>query len=114
MELSQAIASIDDSGEYWPAAELYRLQAELLRGQGRDAGTVQSSLEQALRIARDQHARSWELRVLTTAARHSHRPTLGDDAGRALGETYDWFSEGHQTADLLAAHAALRESKWGG
>jgi DNA-binding winged helix-turn-helix (wHTH) protein/predicted ATPase len=112
-ELAQAISSIRDSGEYWPAAELYRLQAELLAAQGRDAREVQSSFQEALRIARDQHARSWELRVLTTASRPSHRQTFGDDAGRALGETYDWFSEGHRTADLLAAHRALRDARAG-
>ena len=92
------------------AAELYRLEGELLTARGRDAGKVQASVEKALGIARDQRARSWELRVLTTASlRHSHRHPLGDDADRALREAYEWFSEGHETADLLAARNTLRD-----
>lgn len=82
-----------DTGEHWPAAELYRVQAELSAAQGGDGARAQSSFEEALQIARAQRARSWELKVLTAASQHSHDRTRRDVTRRSLKDMYDWFSE---------------------
>ena len=60
-------------------------------------------------IAREQHAKSFELRAAMTLAQ------LWSDQGRRreaydlLAPVYSWFNEGFDTADLKEAKALLEE-----
>jgi predicted ATPase len=68
---------------------------------------VQRCFEKALTVARDQHAKSWELRAATSLARLWMQNSRGDEARQLLAPIYEWFTEGFDTADLIDAKALL-------
>jgi predicted ATPase len=90
---------------------LLRLKGEVLVLQSAPAAaeTAEDLFRQALGAARQQEARSWELRAATSLAR------LLRDQGRSvkavilLQPIYDRFTEGFDTADLIAAKQLLAE-----
>jgi len=87
-------------------AELHRLEGIALLGLNRlEEG--QSALEEALRVARRQQAKAYELRAAVSLAR-----LWGDEGRRAeahdlLAPVFGWFTEGFDTADLTEAKALL-------
>jgi len=90
-------------------AELYRLKARamLLRG-GSDA-EAESLLDQALRIARSQQARSLELRAATDLARLWMQQGKHAEALDVLAPIHSRFSEGFDTRDVKEAKAILAQ-----
>jgi predicted ATPase len=90
------------------SAELHRLQGiALLRLNRREEG--QSVLEEALRIARRQQAKSYELRAATSLARRWGENGRREEARELLAPVYGWFTEGLDTADLKEAKGLLDE-----
>jgi len=68
--LAEALAHVDTTGERSCAAEVYRLKGELLLRQAiPDEVQDETSLHQALDIARRQEAKSWELWVALSLSR---------------------------------------------
>jgi predicted ATPase len=67
------------------------------------------SLQQAIRIAQDQHAISLELRAATSLARLWGEQGRRTEARDLLAPVYGWFTEGFDTADLKEAKALLDE-----
>jgi hypothetical protein len=61
----------------------------------------------ALDIARRQQAKSLELRAAISLSRLWKRQGKRQQARDLPGETYGWFSEGFDTADLRDARALL-------
>lgn len=61
----------------------------------------------AIEIAREQEARSWELRAAVSLSRLWQKQ--GKSAEQMLAETYGWFTEGLDTPDLQEARALLEE-----
>lgn len=105
--LDEAVACAEATGEHWWDAELLRLRGELLWTQGSDDERVEASLLQAAETAREQCARSLELRALTSLARWRVAKGNPDDACRRLADVYGWFTEGFDTPDLRAARTLL-------
>jgi predicted ATPase len=60
-------------------------------------------------VARAQEAKWWELRASVSLARLLRDTNRRDEARTMLGEIYNWFSEGFDTADLKDAKALLDE-----
>jgi class 3 adenylate cyclase/predicted ATPase len=90
------------------SAELHRLQGIALLGLNRrEEG--QSVLEGALRIARRQQAKSYELRAATSLARLWGEQGRRAEARELLAPVYGWFTEGFDTADLKDARMLLDE-----
>jgi predicted ATPase len=58
-------------------------------------------------MARNQKAKSWELRAATSLARMWMGRGRSDEARALLSRVYDWFTEGFETADLKDAKALL-------
>ncbi len=87
-------------------AELLRARGELLLARG-DRAEAESNLRQAIAHASNQRARSFELRAATALARLLAAGQRQADARRILAPIYDWFTEGHATADLRAARETL-------
>jgi class 3 adenylate cyclase len=87
-------------------AELHRLEGIALCGLNRlEEG--QGALEQAMRVARSQGAKAYELRATTSLARLLCDQARRQQARDLLVPVYDWFTEGFHTRDLKEAKALL-------
>jgi predicted ATPase len=75
----------------------------------RDAGKGKAYLERALAIARQQQAKSWELRAAMSLARLWRDQGKSEQAHELLAPIYGWFTEGFDTRDLKEAKALLDE-----
>jgi class 3 adenylate cyclase/predicted ATPase len=108
--LDEAMQWVQRNDERLYLAEVHRIRGELLLRQATpDPAEAEGCFEQALAVARDQQAKSWELRAATSMAR-LWRETGRRDGARALLEpVYDWFTEGFDTADLKDAKALLEQ-----
>ena len=109
----QAVAAADDAIAYaegtdsdWCLADLHRIRGEALDGADR-RGDAAGAFEDAIRIARAQSAKFWELRAATALARLRAEAGRRQDARALLAPVYDWFTEGFDTADLKRAKALL-------
>jgi predicted ATPase len=110
--LAQAEAAMHDIGEVFYAAELHRLRGELLlRQQGSEVAfhDAEAAFLLARSTARLQQARSLELRSTISLARLYQKVNRPDEARALLIESYQWFTEGFDTADLEATRRLLDE-----
>jgi TOMM system kinase/cyclase fusion protein len=108
--LAEALATVDRTGERGWAAELHRLQGELLLAQAGERQRVseaEACLHQALDVARRQQAKSWELRAAMSLSRLWQQQGKRAEAYELLAPIYGWFTEGFDTADLQEAKALL-------
>jgi predicted ATPase len=106
--LTEALALFEATGRGDLLSEAYRLQGELLLQQD-SANTTQAEtcFQQALAIARQQQAKSLELRAATSLARLWQQQGKGAAASALLVPLYGWFTEGFDTVDLQEAKALL-------
>jgi predicted ATPase len=95
-------------GERWALAEILRLKGWVLALDGDLAGAEQQYLA-SLDVAREQHAKSWELRTASGLARLWLRRGKQREAHQLLSEIYSRFTEGFDTKDLQEAKALLKE-----
>jgi predicted ATPase len=101
---------MDKSGRRDFEAELYRLKGELLLQQiGAETEKAAACFQQALDVARQQQAKSLELRIAMSFARLWQRQSKDKDAYELLAPIYEWFTEGFDTADLQDAKVLLDE-----
>ena len=106
--IAEGIAFAEQHAERYYLAELYRLQGELLLAQAADHdAAAQASFDQALQIARQQQAKSLELRAAMSLSQLWRRQGKPQQAQALLAEVYGWFTEGFKTADLQAASTLL-------
>jgi predicted ATPase len=104
--LREGLETACATGEHFWDAELHRLTGTvLLAGNKLDEG--QASLQQAIRIAQAQQAKSLELRAATSLARLWGEQGRRCEARDLLAPVYGWFIEGFDTADLKEAKALL-------
>ena len=106
--VTDALALVQEHDEHHFEADLYLRQGELLMMQGETAA-AESSLQQALQVARRQKAKSWELRASILKCDLYQRTGSAKlvDAKRELQVAYDWFTEGFETLDLQRASELL-------
>jgi predicted ATPase/DNA-binding winged helix-turn-helix (wHTH) protein len=102
---------LDRSQRGWLAPELLRIKGELLLLQGTTGTTeaVEDVFRRALDGAREHGTPSWELRAATSLARLLRHQGRTADATTCLQPVYDRFTEGFDTADLVAAKQLLDE-----
>jgi predicted ATPase len=110
--VAEALSIVDKRAERAWEAELYRLRAQLTlqsNGPNREASVKEAEAHfyKALEVARQQGARSWELRASTSLARLWQEQGKRAEARRLLSEVYNWFTEGFNTPDLQDAKALL-------
>ena len=70
---------------------------------------AEAYFERALTVARQQQAKSWELRATMSMARLWRDQGKRDEARDLLAPVYGWFTEGFDTLDLKEAKALLDE-----
>jgi predicted ATPase len=108
--LAEALTVVDTTGQRWYEAEIYRLKGELLLQQASDNQTeTESCFHHALEIARNQQAKSFELRTATSLAHLWQQQDKRQEAYDLLAPVYGWFTEGFDTADLRDAKMLLDE-----
>ena len=108
--IGDALDLVRRSGECFWEAEINRLRGELLLGQSpSDPALARASVEHAIEKARQQGAKSLELRATTSLARMLMSTDRRDEARAMLAGIYNWFTEGFDTADLKDAKALLEE-----
>jgi predicted ATPase len=101
---------VDITGQRWYEAELYRLQgALLLQGSSENSTEAETCFHHALDLARNQQAKSLELRAATSLARLWQQRGKRQEAHDLLAPVYNWFTEGFDTADLKDAKVLLDE-----
>ena len=103
--LEQAQTRLDNQNcERFYAAEIYRLLGETHLRLHKDPGEAERWFQKGLRVAREQQAKSLELKI-SLAICDLHQ---GADGYRSrLDAAYRSFTEGFETADLVRAKARL-------
>ena len=128
--VAEALTIGQRCGERFYDAELYRLRGELTLagagGWGLGGGSpspqapsfkplapsgvereAEECFHRALAVARQQQAKSLELRAATSLARLWRTQNKEVEARQLLEEVYGWFTEGFDTKDLQEAEALL-------
>ncbi|MFZ2652946.1 MAG: hypothetical protein WA210_22830 [Burkholderiaceae bacterium] len=91
-------------------ADFLRLQGALqLQRAAPDASSAEHCFQDAIEVAREQGAKSFELRAATSLATLWHQQGKREEARDLLGALYGWFTEGFETPDLQRAKSLLDE-----
>jgi len=117
--VAEVLAAARVSGERHYEAELHRLHGELLLRQcdaadqpsteTRGRSEAEACFERALDLARQQGAKTLELRATVSLSRLWRHQGKCDEARQTLAVILDWFTEGAETADLVEATAVLAD-----
>jgi predicted ATPase len=108
--IQEAIALVEKTGEAFWEAEVNRVAGETtLMFPKPNLEKAQHHFERALIIARQQQAKSLELRASMSLARLWRDQGKVSEARELLGPIYGWFTEGFDTRDLKDAKALLEE-----
>jgi predicted ATPase len=119
--LAEALDTVDNTGERFYEAELYRLKGQLTLQKFQVSGSkfqvppnaqpltpnpqpeAEACFHKAIDIARKQSAKSLELRTTISLARLWQQQGKAKEAHQMLSEVYNWFTEGFDTRDLQEA-----------
>jgi tetratricopeptide (TPR) repeat protein len=107
--IDHGLSIVSHNSERSFEAELYRLKAGALLMRGAPDAEAETLLDQALRTARSQQARSLELRAATDLARLWMNQGKHAEALDLLSSIYGRFAEGFETGGLKEAEALLTE-----
>jgi class 3 adenylate cyclase/predicted ATPase len=107
--VAEARDLIARNDEHMWECEVDRIEGELLRVQGASVPVIEACFAQAIARARQQAARSFELRAAISLARLWAGQGRPVEARDLLAPVYGWFTEGFETADLKDARALLDE-----
>jgi class 3 adenylate cyclase/predicted ATPase len=107
--LSQALDHIQKTKESWSESELHRTAGELALEADRNMADAEAHFHRSLAVAREQNARSLELRAAMSLARLWRDQGERDRPRELLAPIYNWFTEGFDTPDLKEARTLLTE-----
>jgi predicted ATPase len=110
--IHEAMTAAKTTKETWYEADAQRTAGELtLMSLDPDATKAEAYFERALAVARNQQAKSWELRAAMSMARLWRDQGKREQAHDLLAPVYGWFTEGFDTLDLKEAKALLEQLK---
>jgi class 3 adenylate cyclase/predicted ATPase len=108
--LVEAFYILNRGGFYCWESELHRIRGILLQYKSKVYHTeAESCFRQAISIAQNQSAKSWELRAATSLTKLWQSQGKRQEAYDLLAPVYGWFTEGFDTADLIDAKTLLDE-----
>ena len=108
--IGEAMTAMATAKETWWEAEVHRIAGEIAwKSPEPDVAKAQPYFERALAVARQQQAKSWELRASMSLARLWRDQSKVQQARDLLAPVYEWFTEGFDTRDLKDAKALLDE-----
>jgi predicted ATPase len=106
--IGEAMTAAETTKEQWYLAEINRVAGLIaLKSPEPDVAKAQEYFERALAVARQQQAKSWELRAAMSLARLWRDQGKPQQARELLAPVYGWFTEGFDTRDLKEAKALL-------
>jgi DNA-binding SARP family transcriptional activator len=110
--IDAAFEKADRGHDHCWLAELHRLRGKFLLLQGNNplsatASEAESCFQRAVEIARQQGAKSWELRSAMSLAQLWQKQGKSREGYALLAAIYDWFTEGFDTYDLRKAQRLL-------
>ena len=109
--LDQAKLRLNDgNSERFYEAEIYRLLGETYLRSRRDLDQAERYLSKGLKVAREQKAKSLELKLCVSIYDLYELRQNADKYRSQLGEIYGYFSEGFDTTDLVKAKARLKNA----
>jgi len=109
--LDQAQLRLDqENSERYYAAEIYRLLGEAYLRSRQDLDQAERYLCKGLTVAREQKAKSLELKLCMSIHDLYELRHHADTYRPQLGEIYGSFSEGFDTTDLVRAKARLKDT----
>jgi class 3 adenylate cyclase/predicted ATPase len=108
--IGEATTAVETTKERWHEAELNRVAGEIaLLGTEPDVAKAEAHFARALEVARQQQAKSWELRAAMSMARLLCAQGKRGRARDILAPVYGWFTQGFDTLDLRQAKLLLEE-----
>ena len=108
--IGEAISTTEATKERWFEAETNRIAGAIaLMLPKRDEAKAEAHFERALSVARQQQAKSWELRAAMSLARLWCDQGKVREARELLAPVYGWFTEGFDTRDLKEAKKLLEQ-----
>jgi predicted ATPase len=129
--LAEALTMAEKNGERLREAELYRLKGELTLQQENQKAKIkrqkskiktdprsllpdaqveaEACFLKAIKVARQQQAKSLELRAVMSLSRLWQQQGKQHEARNTLAAVYNWFTEGFDTKDLQEAKTLLEE-----
>jgi predicted ATPase len=106
--IDEAMTAVETTKEGLWQAEVNRIAGEIaLKSHEPVAAKAEAYFERALAVARQQQAKSWELRASMSLARLWRSQGKVSEARELLAPVYGWFTEGFDTLDLKEAKALL-------
>ena len=113
--IGEAMTTMETTKETWCEAEVNRVAGEIaLMSPEPDAAKAEAYFERALAVARQQQAKSWELRASMSLARLWRDQGKVQQARELLAPVYGWFTEGFDTRDLKEARRCWRSWRHNG
>ena len=108
--IAEALTAIERTGETWCESDVHRIAGEItLLASEPNLSKAEMHFERALVIAREQQAKSWELRAAMSLAQLWRDRGERAKARELLAGVYNWFREGFETLDLRQAKMLLDE-----
>jgi predicted ATPase len=108
--IGEAMTAADTTKERWWDTEISRVAGEIaLKQPDQNAAKAEEYFDRSLSVAREQQAKSWELRAAMSLARLWRDQGKMQQARELLAPVYAWFTEGFDTRDLKEAKALLGE-----
>jgi class 3 adenylate cyclase/predicted ATPase len=108
--IGEAMTAVETTKERWWEAEVRRMAGEIaLKSPEPDAAKAETYFEGSLAVAREQQAKSCELRAAMSMSRLWRDQGRPQQARELLAPIYGWFTEGFETLDLKQAKALLNE-----
>ena len=106
--IDEALVQNEKIGGWMVEPEVHRLQGELLLLDVGMDGEAEACFQRAIAVAKEQQAKSWELRATMSLCRLWQGQGKREGAREKLAEIYHWFTEGFDTPDLQEAKLLLK------
>ena len=108
--IDEAIRMMERTQERAYEAEVRRISGDIaLKLPEPHQGKAEAFFQRSLAVARQQQAKSWELRAAMSMARLWRDQGKREEARELLAPVYGWFTEGFDTRDLKEAKGLLDE-----
>ena len=107
--LDEAASILNKTQHRMWKAEVFRIRGEILLRDANNDSEAELWYEKALEAAQTQKSKSFELRAAISLGKLWQQKGKRMKAHELVKSTYEWFTEGHNTPDLLDAKALIED-----